>query len=77
MLLKMKGLRIPDYHRIDLSISHIFETSFGNAIAYVNANNLLDFKNVRNYNYNVDYSERFAEYLNRRTIFFGVVLNWE
>ncbi len=72
-----EGLRIPDYHRIDLSISRIFETSFGNAIAYVNANNLLDFKNIRDYNYNMDYTERFAEYLNRRTIFFGVVLNWE
>jgi len=72
-----EGLRIPDYHRMDLSISRIFGLPFGSAIIYANANNLLDFKNVRDYNYNVDYSERFAEYLNRRTVFFGIVLNWE
>jgi len=72
-----EGLRIPDYHRMDISISRIFGLPFGSAIVYANANNLLDFKNVRTYNYNADYSERFAEYLNRRTIFFGVVLNWE
>ena len=72
-----EGFRIPDYHRMDISISRIFGLPFGSAIVYANANNLLDFKNVRDYNYNVDYSQRFEEYLNRRTIFFGVVLNWE
>ena len=72
-----EGLRIPDYHRMDISISRIFGLPFGSAIVYANANNLLDVKNVRSYNYNRDYSERFAEYLNRRTVFFGIVLNWE
>ena len=72
-----EGLRIPNYHRMDISISRIFGLPFGSAIVYANVNNLLDFKNVRDYNYNMDYSQRFAEYLNRRVIFFGVVLNWE
>ncbi len=72
-----EGLRLPDYHRLDLSISKIIGLPFGSAIIYANANNLFDFKNVRDYNYNEDYSERFAEYLNRRVVFFGVVLNWE
>lgn len=72
-----EGARIPDYHRMDISISRIIGLPFGSAIVYANANNLLNFKNVRSYNYNRDYSERFAEYLNRRTVFFGVVLNWE
>lgn len=72
-----EGLRIPNYHRMDISISRIFGLPFGSAIVYANVNNLLDFKNVRDYNYNMDYSQRFAEYLNRRTVFFGVVLNWE
>jgi len=53
-----EGLRIPDYHRIDVSISRIFGLPFGSAIVYANANNLLDFKNLRAYNYNSDYSER-------------------
>jgi len=72
-----EGLRLPDYHKMDLSISRIIGLPFGSAVLYANATNLLDFKNVRNYNYNEDYSQRFAEYLNRRVIFFGVVLNWE
>ncbi len=72
-----EGLRLPDYHRMDLSISRIIGLPFGSAVIYANANNLMDFKNVRDYNYNEDYSHRFAEYLNRRVLFFGVVLNWE
>ena len=72
-----EGLRLPDYHRMDLSISRIIGLSFGSAVIYANANNLLDIKNVRDYNYTEDYSQRFAEYLNRRVVFFGVVLNWE
>jgi len=62
---------------MDFSISRVFGLPFGLAIVYANANNILDFKNVRSYKYNRDYSERFVEYLNRRTVFFGVVLNWE
>ena len=72
-----EGLRLPDYHRLDFSISRIIGLPFGTAILYANANNLLDNKNVRAFNYNADYSNQFAEYLNRRTIFFGVVINWE
>ena len=71
-----EGMRLPDYHRMDISISRAFGLPFGSAIVYANANNLLDFKNVRYYNYNEDYTQRFAEYLNRRVIFFGVVLNF-
>ncbi|MEM6321919.1 MAG: TonB-dependent receptor [Bacteroidota bacterium] len=71
-----EGDRIPDYHRFDLSISRIIGLPYGSAIIYANANNLLDIKNVRSYNYNEDYSEPFAEYLNRRVLFFGVVFNW-
>jgi len=72
-----EGMRLPDYHRLDFSISRIIGLPFGTAILYANANNLLDTKNIRAYNYNADYSNEFAEYLNRRTIFFGVVINWE
>lgn len=72
-----EGLRLPDYHRLDFSISRIIGLPFGTAILYANANNLLDTKNVRAINYNADYSKEFAEYLNRRTVFFGVVINWE
>ena len=75
--LQNEGQRIPDYHRMDLSISRIMKLPFGSAIVYLNVNNLLDTKNIQFYNYNSDYSESFAEYLNRRTIFFGLVVNWE
>jgi len=53
------------------------DVGFGSAVVFASVNNLLDFKNIRDYNYNFDYSNRFEEYLNRRVIFFGVVLNWE
>ena len=72
-----EGERLPDYHRMDVSISRIMDVGFGSAVVFASANNLLDFKNIRDYNYNFDYSERFEEYLNRRVFFFGVVLNWE
>jgi len=72
-----EGKRLPDYHRMDVSISRIMDVGFGSAVVFVSANNLLDIKNIRDYNYNFDYSERFEEYLNRRVFFFGVVLNWE
>ncbi len=72
-----EGLRLPDYHRLDFSVSKIIGLPFGTAILYANANNLLDSKNVRAINYNADYTQQFSEYLNRRTVFFGVVVNWE
>ena len=72
-----EGKRLPDYHRMDLGISRIVEIPSGSAVLFINVNNLLDFKNIRSYNYNFDYSTRFAEYLNRRVLFLGVVLNWE
>lgn len=72
-----EGLRLPDYRRMDISVSRKMSLPFGSAVVYANANNLFNSKNVREYNYNEDYSQRFAEYLNRRVIFFGVVLNWE
>lgn len=72
-----EGLRIPDYKRLDVSISRVFPLPFGSAIVYANGNNLLNTKNIRSYNYNSDYSEQFAEYLNQRVMFFGVILNWD
>ena len=72
-----EGQRLPDYYRMDISISRIIGLPFGSAVVYANANNVLDFKNVRDFNYNEDYSEQFAEYLNRRVLFFGLILNFE
>lgn len=74
---EQEGLRLPDYRRMDISISRKMGLPFGSAVVYANANNLFNSKNVRDYNYNEDYSQRFAEYLNRRVVFFGLVLNWE
>ena len=71
------GRRYPMYKVFDVGISKLFPTTFGTLITYFNAGNIFDFKNIRSYNYNDDYSQRFAEYFNRRVIFFGCVLQFD
>ena len=62
--------RYPQYRRLDAAVSKTFITKLGALILYVNANNLLDTKNVSYYSF------RGEEYYSRRVLFFGAVLNW-
>ena len=71
-----EGDRLPDYRGFDLGLSRLIPLKFGGLIVFASVNNVLDFKNVRRYNYNFDYSSRQEEYYNRRVFFGGVVLSF-
>ena len=65
--------RLPDYHKIDLSISKYWVVNSDLALVlYANISNLLNSDNVMSINYNEDYTERFNELYSQRTFYFGV-----
>jgi hypothetical protein len=69
--------RLPSYNTIDLSTSKIFPlTEKITCIAFVSTGNIANFKNVRAYTYNFDYSEKSAYQFSQRTLYFGIILNF-
>ncbi|MFZ6009458.1 MAG: hypothetical protein ACOYXT_03850, partial [Bacteroidota bacterium] len=69
--------RLPSYNTIDLSISKIFPlTEKSTAIAFLSVGNLMDFKNVRDYTYNFDYTQRREHLFSQRTVYFGLIINF-
>ncbi|MFS4417906.1 TonB-dependent receptor [Maribacter sp. 2307ULW6-5] len=69
--------RLPYYGLVDLSLTKLIPISEEwNIIAFGTVNNLLDRKNIREYTYNFDYSERANSLFQRRTVYFGVVVNF-
>ncbi len=62
--------RYPYYRRLDAALSKTLIVAGGALILYVNANNLLDTRNVSYY------SLRGEEYYSRRVVFLGAVYNW-
>ena len=72
-----EGLRLSDYRLLDVSFSRMFSVGGGVLITFISVNNILDFKNLRGYEYNEDYSEKSADYFSRRVLFFGGVYQWQ
>lgn len=69
--------RLPAYHLIDISISKIFLIQKRySTIAFAGLGNIINFKNVRGYAYNFDYSEKEDELFSQRTIYFGMIFNF-
>ncbi len=77
--------RLPDYERLDLRVMQLFslpkalglpESSI--CVAYAEALNVLDRRNVLDYTYSPDYSRRFAQesYFGRRMVVCGFALTW-
>ncbi len=65
--------RLPDYHKIDVSISKYWVLNSKLALVlYANVSNLLNNDNVMAVNYNRDYSVSFNELYSQRSIYFGV-----
>ncbi len=65
--------RLPDYHKIDFSISKFWVINSDLALVlFANASNILNTGNVRAINYNSDYSVAYNEFFARRTFYFGV-----
>jgi hypothetical protein len=72
-----KTVRLPSYNTIDFSISKIFLlTTKSTAISFISVGNIFDFKNVRGYTYNVDYTIRNQNLFSMRTVYFGIIINF-
>lgn len=76
---------MPAHHRLDLRLTHLFslprigklpESSV--CVAYIEGLNVLGIRNVLEYHYNDDYSERSTQdsYFSRRMLVFGAGLAW-
>jgi hypothetical protein len=74
----------PDYVRLDVRVSKIFSSRpalglpAALGIAYIEALNVLDIRNILEYRYSPDYAERreVESYFGRRMLVLGVALNW-
>lgn len=72
-----KPVRLPGYNSIELSLSKIFTpTEKIYCIAFLSAHNIFDFKNVRSYTYNFDYTIQKEYLFSQRTIYFGLIINF-
>lgn len=67
--------RFPTYTRLDMNAQYIFALFGRFAVAVIAVNNILNQKNIYDYTYNFDYSQR-IEILtnNRRTLYMGIGL---
>jgi hypothetical protein len=69
--------RLPNYSLLDFSFSKLFAVGKGaSAVAFCGLSNMPNFKNVRDYTYNFDYTLKTAEYFSLRTIYFGLVVSF-
>jgi hypothetical protein len=69
--------RLPGYNTIDVSISRIFPlTEKLTAVAFASGGNIGNFKNVRTYSYNFDYTTRKEYLFSQRTLYFGMIINF-
>ena len=69
--------RLSNYYIADANISRIIPVSDKlSIVAFGNVSNFMDFKNVRSYRYTFDYQDRSPQYFSRRSVYFGVVLNF-
>jgi len=76
---------LPDYHRVDARVTRLFSLPKGIGFpassvcaGYAEIMNLLGTRNVLEYFYNADYSQRYQRdsYFARRLVVAGVVLTW-
>ncbi len=70
--------RYPNYQRLDMRFTYLttlFEDKF--SVFYVEALNILNIKNIFDYSYSFDYSQKkeVGSYFGRRTIVFGMQIN--
>ena len=65
--------RLPTYQLLDISISRIMPLGAGSLVVFLSANNVLNIKNVRGYEYNFDYTQQEESLYNQRVVFMGGV----
>ncbi len=67
--------RFPTYRRVDMNLQHIFALFGKFAVAVISVNNVLNQKNIYDYTYNSDYSQRLEVITNnRRSVYLGLGL---
>lgn len=67
--------RFPTYTRVDASFQYITALFHKFCVVFVAFNNIFDTKNLYQYNYNFDYTQKIdAPSLNKRIVYFGVGL---
>lgn len=67
--------RFPVFHRIDVNAQYIFALFNRFAVAFLALSNILNTKNLYEYNYSFDYSQKYeVNSTNPRTIYFGMGL---
>ncbi len=72
-----KELRLPNYSSIGVAISKMMPLSEKvNVIFFASVNNIFDTKNLREYNYNFDYSMQSESLYSQRTSYFGAVISF-
>ncbi len=68
--------RLPSYRTVDINFSKIFLLGRRTAVAFLSTGNVFNFKNVRDYRYNEDYSNESRELFSQRVIYFGLIINF-
>lgn len=69
--------RLPDYNQLDISISKLLLVGKeSSAVLFAGLGNVPNFKNVREYTYNYDYTQATEELFSLRTLYFGAVVNF-
>ncbi len=69
--------RLPGYSVVDLSLNKLWPVNEQLVVIFfATAGNILNKENVREINYNFDYSQEVNEHFSRRIIYFGAVLNF-
>lgn len=69
--------RLPDYSRVDLSISKLMPLKYINGVVlFASVNNLLNRNNVQMSTYNYDYSQKMYDSFSLRTFYFGGVFTF-
>lgn len=69
--------RLPDYRNLSLALSRYFTLRQGSLVAFVNVNNLLNRANPMEPWYNQDFTQTDFALYSLRTVFFGVVWEWQ
>ncbi len=69
--------RLPAYNIVDFSITKMWPISESLVlITFANVGNVFNFENVRDYNFNFDYTQKTPSFYSRRVTYFGVILNF-
>lgn len=74
---EFNGAQVSNYNNLSFSANRFFSLKNFNLIGYLSINNLLNFKNIQNIGYNNDFSKETPDYFSLRTLYFGMVFQWQ